>query len=504
MYKTLKFKISITAFLIISFIMAFSAWRDMKSTEHAILEGQKEKASLFSDRIEHGIMVLMLQNNWQDLQKFIVNLVQTSTELAEIRIVNPDSGIIAVSSNPIEMGEKIYAEDMDRIQKQDFHDSFIVEKNGNQYASKLTMLNNVPACHRCHDKEKKVLGIMDIEVSLTKIQQSIQNVKKLHLTDAVIGFFLMGGGFLLVVGILIDRPIKEMIHTIRKIENGDTSTRMNEDKKDEFGMLAKSFNSMLNSLETAQKEIEICHVEQMQRAAKLASLGEIISGIAHEIKNPLAGISCAVQVVQSELSKDDSNRDITKEILHHIKRLDNTVKGLLNYSKPKPPQFLPQKIDSVLDKAIFFVYPEAKKHNVIIDTDIESDLPDIMMDPDQMQQVFLNLIINAVQAMPTGGKLKITISKTEKYNMEVKEKIKDLIATEKLVMIKFEDTGKGINKDNLDRIFDPFFTKKSKGTGLGLSISQRIVQEHGGEMSVKSEVGKGSEFIIYLSAMSNS
>jgi signal transduction histidine kinase len=503
MYKTLKFKISITAFLIISFIMTFSAWRDMKSTEHAILEGQKEKAALFSDRIEHGIMVLMLQNNWQDLQKFIVNLVQTSTELAEVRIFNPDRGIIAVSSNPIEIGEKIYAEDMDRIQKHDFHDSFIVEKNGNQYASKLTMLNNLPACHRCHEKEKKVLGIMDIEISLTKIQKSIQNVKKLRLTDAFISFFLIGGGILLVVGILVDKPIKNMIYTIRKIENGDTSSRMNEDKKDEFGKVAKSFNSMLNSLETAQKEIEACHVEQMQRAAKLASLGEIISGIAHEIKNPLAGISCAVQVVQSELSKDDSNREITQEILHHIKRLDNTVKGLLNYSKPKPPQFLPQKIDSVLDKAIFFVYPEAKKHNVIIDTDIKSDLPDIMMDPDQMQQVFLNLIINAVQAMPTGGKLKITISKTEKYNMEIEEKIKDLIATEKLVMIKFEDTGKGINKDNLDRIFDPFFTKKSKGTGLGLSISQRIVQEHGGEISVKSEDGKGSEFIIYLSVMSN-
>ncbi len=476
----------------------------MKSTEHAILEGQKEKAALFSDRIEHGIIVLMLQNNWQDLQKFVVNLVQTSTELAEIRIFNPDSGIISVSSNPAEIGEKIYAEDMDKIQKQDFHDSFIIEKNSNQYASKLTTINNLPACHRCHDKEKKVLGIMDVEISLTKIQQSIQNVKKLHLTEAVISFFLIGGGILFVVGILIDRPIKNMIQTIRKIENGDTTVRMNEDKKDEFGMVAKSFNSMLNSLETAKKEIEACHVEQMQRAAKLASLGEIIAGIAHEIKNPLAGISCAVQVLQSELSKDDSNREITKEILHHIKRLDNSVKGLLNYSKPKPPQFLPLKIDTVLDKAIFFVYPEAKKHNVIIDTEIESDLPNVMIDPDQMQQVFLNLMINAVQAMSTGGKLKITISNTEKYNMDVEEKIKDLIATERLVMVKFEDSGIGINKDNLDRIFDPFFTRKSKGTGLGLSISQRIVQEHGGEISVKSTVGKGSEFIIYLSAMSNS
>jgi signal transduction histidine kinase len=234
----------------------------------------------------------------------------------------------------------------------------------------------------------------------------------------------------------------------------------------------------------------------MQRAAKLASLGEIISGIAHEIKNPLTGISCAVQVLQSEMSEDDDSRMVTGEILNHIKRLDTTVKALLNYARPKPPCLLSLKINDILDKAVFFVQPEANKQNVLIEAEIEDDIPDVMMDPDQMQQIFLNIIINAVQAMPEGGNLKIEIS--VKDYTKVEGEIAEMLACEKILAVTFEDTGVGIKREHMESIFDPFFTKKSKGTGLGLSISQRIVQEHGGEISVKSEVGKGSIFTVYL------
>jgi signal transduction histidine kinase len=215
----------------------------------------------------------------------------------------------------------------------------------------------------------------------------------------------------------------------------------------------------------------------------------------------LAGISCAVQVFHSELEKSDSRREVTAEILDHIRRLDGILKDLLNYSKPKPPRFLPCTVSDVLDKAIFFVYPEAKKQQVRIETALDPDMAAVMMDPDQIQQVFLNLMINAVQAMPDGGKLKITIYKTEKDNSVVSNEMKEIISSKLVVIIKFTDTGKGVDRENLQNIFDPFFTKKSKGTGLGLSISQRIVQEHGGEISVESEFGKGSVFSIYLPAI---
>lgn len=501
MFNSLKFKITITAFLIISVIMTFTTWRDIKETEQKLLDGQMEKAVLLSERISHSIMVLMLNNRWKDLQNFLESMSKDSKELRAIRIFEPDKRIIVASSSRKDIGGPISRGDSDILfNNKGMNDAYLTEKSEQGFASKLTVIRNQTICHRCHGSEKEILGVLGVDISLNQVYKSIDQFQKERLLDAVIGFLLIGGGFMFVVGVLIDRPIKKMIRTIRRIEGGDLSARMEQDKKDEFGLMAKSFNSMLESLDAAKQEIEMCHSEQMQRAAKLASLGEIISGIAHEIKNPLTGISCAVQVFQSEMSENDSRKAVTTEILNHIKRLDRTVKDLLNYAKPKPPYFLPLKIDDVLNKAVFFVYPEAKKQNVAINTSVDGDIPDVMMDPDQMQQVFLNLMINAVQAMPEGGMLKITTLNSDIYKEE-DCKIIELLPGEKAVIVRFEDTGKGIEIEYMDSIFDPFFTKKSKGTGLGLAISRRIVHEHGGEIVVRSEVGKGSAFSIYLPVM---
>ncbi len=495
MFNSLKFKITVTAFLIISIIMIFSTWRDIKETERMLLDAHKEKAALLSERIAHSIMVLMTENKWRDMQAMMESLVKDGEELKKIRVLRPEDAVIVVSSEPGEIG-RVFKNDLIMLKnRQEPGGASIIEKGNSEYASKLTVIRNRKVCHRCHGSGKEVLGMLIVDMSLAEVTGAVREFRKEHLREAVIGFFVIMGAFTFVVGILIDRPIRKMIGTIRKIENGDLSARMDENKKDEFGLVAKSFNRMLESLESAKKEIEIYHGEQMQRAAKLASLGEIVSGIAHEIKNPLTGISCAVQVLQSEMG-DDSRKLITSEILNHIKRLDRTIKDLLNYAKPRPPRFEPSKINNVLDKAVFFVYPEANKQKVVIETEIAGDIPDVMMDPDQMQQIFLNLIINAVQAMPDGGKLRITVS--EKDKNELHEHGIRIPDSDRALVIRFEDTGKGIDSKYIDSIFEPFFTKKSKGTGLGLAISRRIVQEHGGDIAVKSTVGKGSIFTVYL------
>ncbi|HEW80749.1 MAG TPA: HAMP domain-containing protein, partial [Nitrospirae bacterium] len=305
MFNSLKFKIITVAVIIISLIMAVATWRNIKSTEEKLLNGQKEKTVLLSDRISHGIMVLMLQNKWRDLQDMMESLVKDAKELKNIKIFLPDNGVIVVSSNPGEIGEKIYQQDMDTFKDIGDKKVFFVKKNGQEYDSKFTLIKNLPVCHRCHGTKKEVLGVLDVDISLIKVSRAIEEFRKDYLIEAIIGFFMIAGTFVLVIGLLIDRPIKKMIRTIRKIEDGDLSARMEEDKKDELGQMAKSFNSMVETLESVNREIEVCHSEQMQRAAKLASLGEIISGIAHEIKNPLTGISCAVQVFQSEMNDDD-------------------------------------------------------------------------------------------------------------------------------------------------------------------------------------------------------
>jgi signal transduction histidine kinase len=483
--------------------MGFSTWKDIRATEQKQLSGQMEKAELLSEKISHGIMVLMLKNRWQELQPFIENLTKDSADLKQIYIINSQKQSIISSSRRERIGQSLSDEEREVLAGDRREEVFLSRKNGTSFATKFTAIENQPVCHSCHGERQDALGILGIDVSLDKVHAAMGEFTKNHITHALTALALIAGGFMVVIGVLVDRPIKKMIATINRIEQGHLDARMDESLSDEFGLVSRSFNSMLESLESAREEIDACHTAQMQRAAKLASLGEIISGIAHEIKNPLTGISCAVQVLQSEIEDGDSRKAVTSEILSQISRLDRTVKGLLNYSRPKPPQIIPQNIDEVINKAVFFVYPEAKKHSVGIDVETEGQVPAVMMDADQMQQVFLNLMINAVQAMPGGGSLKVKASKSEREEGESCP-VSRSVPPEKTVAIRFEDTGEGMAKEVLENIFDPFYTKKSRGTGLGLAISQRIVEEHGGEISVQSSPGRGSTFTIYLPAADNS
>ena len=496
MFSSLKYKITVTAILIITVTMAVTTLRDIQATKNQLINSQKEKAILLSDRIKHGLMVLMLENRWRDLQAMTEGLVKNSRELKEIRIFHPDTGIMIVSSDPKDIGKKIYAEDMERFKKQQYQ-PFIIEKDGEKFASALNPVPNLPVCHRCHGSEKNILGVLDIEVSLREVQESIQEFKKRHVFHAFFGSLVLTIAFLSVAVWLIGKPIKEMIRTIKKIEGGDLAVRMKVDRKDELGQLAKSFNKMLESLETAKKQIEDYHEQQVQRAAKLASLGELASGIAHEIRNPLAGISGAIQVLSADFDPSDPRKEITIEMLNQVKRLDQTVRDLLLYARPTPPQMAPNNVNSILEKTLFFIRQIAEKSRTVIETVFDKDLQEIMLDASQIQQIFLNLSINAIQAMPHGGVLKIAtaLRSPEKISAEAAARAGE---QNEWVEIRFEDTGVGIAPEDIKSIFKPFFTKKVKGTGIGLSISQRIVEDHGGQIIVKSEYGKGSSFTVLL------
>jgi hypothetical protein len=318
-----------------------------------------------------------------------------------------------------------------------------------------------------------------------------------RIISAFISFIFIIVIFWYAVTRLIDRPIQSIVKAIKRVEEGDLSVRLETTRNDEFGELARSFNGMVESLELAREEIEMCHSQQMRRAAKLASLGEMASAIAHEIKNPLAGISSAVQVLISDFNDDDPKKKIMNEILNQVKRLDRAVRDLLAYAKPTPPKMAYNDINDVLEKALFFIQQVAKKGRTNINTSLDKNLPKIMIDADQIQQVFINISINAIQAMPEGGDLNIS---TELISSErMKEETDDpLDKRYEWIKVSFKDTGIGIPEHDRDKIFDPFFTKKGKGTGLGLSISQRIVEEHSGRITFTSEVGKGSVFLVYL------
>jgi PAS domain S-box-containing protein len=235
-----------------------------------------------------------------------------------------------------------------------------------------------------------------------------------------------------------------------------------------------------------KKEIEA----RMHRMDKLASLGQLASGIAHEIKNPLAGIGSAVQVLASSLRVDARQKEIVEEIINQIHRLDGTLKSLLSFAKPGKPNLIPTNPKEIIDAVVFLISQQIKMQNVEIHLDLKNDLPKIIIDPQQIQQALLNVVLNAVEAMPSGGRLTIAASKRALVGPGKIERL--------FVSFNISDTGPGIPEGVMAQIFNPFFTTKRSGTGLGLSITQGIVEQHNGRIDIQSEIGKGTSFIIDL------
>jgi two-component system sensor histidine kinase AtoS len=235
---------------------------------------------------------------------------------------------------------------------------------------------------------------------------------------------------------------------------------------------------------TERKQAE----EALQRAQQIRTAGELATGLAHEIKNPLAGIKVTMEVLSEEPYLSEEDRSVLFKVIDEIKRIEGLIKGLLNFARPPMPQLTNTDVNSVLDTAAQLVlknsfHAPGEPGAITLVKEFGPALPEIMGDPMQLKQVFMNLLLNAVDAMPEGGTLVLKTTLNEAAHT---------------VTVDISDTGKGIDASVRDKIFQPFFTTKAKGTGLGLAISKRLIEEHGGTIGIESSKGGGSTFRISL------
>jgi two-component system sensor histidine kinase AtoS len=221
--------------------------------------------------------------------------------------------------------------------------------------------------------------------------------------------------------------------------------------------------------------------ETLQRAEQIKICGEMAVGMAHEIKNPLAGIKVSIEVLLEELNLEESDRSVLVKVISEIRRLELLIKALLNFAKPPKPQFSLVDLNGILETAASFSLKNPSFSPIKALKDYDGNLPETMADPMQLQQVFMNLILNAVEAMPGGGTLTLKTSYDKSSNT---------------LQIMISDTGEGIADEMKEKIFQPFFTTKSKGTGLGLAISKRLIEQHGGNIIAESNHPKGTIFRI--------
>jgi signal transduction histidine kinase len=407
-------------------------------------------------------------------------------------------GIIRASTQDDELNKKVGDVDLYLNDQHFIREEMVQGKNGGKGRERVYYYNthilNRPECFQCHDKGKKIIGVLTIANSLKEMDTMISKIgiHSIILAIITIAFLSFVLGFLFLK--FINVPIKKLTETMKKAEEGDFSVRVNVKGRDEMGSLAQNLNVMIEKLQSAKQEAEQYHQELVQRADRMASIGELASGIAHEIRNPLAGIQGAIQILAEGFPREDPRTQVTDEIQKQIYKLERLVKDLLNFVKPVPKNYLPIDMNELVDKVLsFFITQRGKTEEMKIEKRLFPSLPKTMVDPSSMEQALLNIILNAEKAMPKGGTFTVSTHAFPQRKDDGKE------ARE--VQIIFEDTGIGIPHENLPRIFNPFFSTRPDGTGLGLSITKNIVEENGGKIEVKSEVNVGTKFIITLPAI---
>ncbi len=290
---------------------------------------------------------------------------------------------------------------------------------------------------------------------------------------ALFVLFIGAAGALLVIHNLAS-GVSNIKKGLRSMER-DLSKLLPE-MSGEVGQITMAINRMAVAL--AEKErLEY----EMQRSEKLASLGRLVTGVAHELRNPIGVVKAAVQVMEKEYAYAAGLNEFTAIIKEQVDRQNKVIQELLDFGRPSKQMVQPVGVNSVLEKVLTFTFPMLRQNNIYLNTSLCQSLPPVVVDPSRIKQVFVNMILNAIQAMPEGGQLRI-----KTYLQE------DCIYTE------FSDTGNGIEAEDLPRIFDPFYTTKDSGTGLGLSISHQIIGSHNGAIHVCSTPGEGSIFKVIL------
>jgi len=230
--------------------------------------------------------------------------------------------------------------------------------------------------------------------------------------------------------------------------------------------------------------------EEILRMDRLVSLGKLSSGIAHELRNPLAGIKTTAQALGEEMSQEDPRREYLQRITKEIDRLNELLKTFFSFAKPQNLNLIPCHIKDIINEIIPFLIKEIADKGIRFVENYHPEIPYIKVDKNQMHQVFLNLFLNAIQAMPSGGELKIDVTPFVSHTGDG--------SRQHFIKAVISDRGRGIPPHLIDRIFDPFFTTKPKGIGLGLSIAYQIIKKHGGTIKVESRWEKGTSFIITL------
>jgi signal transduction histidine kinase len=319
-------------------------------------------------------------------------------------------------------------------------------------------------------------------ISEVYIESAFGTLRRLGRVATSVGaaFALLLLGTAWIVARSIVTPLRSLSTAADRIRGGDLGFEVNLERDDELGDLGRTFDQMSRELRDSSHRLQELHDRDLRRAAQLASVGELASGIAHEIKNPIVGIASGLDLLSRDPARSPRSETIVSQLREQVTRMEAAIRDLLSYAKPKEPRLILVDPRQLIDRVSILIRPQADSSGVHITTHLDEPALSIRMDPELLTQALVNLALNAVQAMPAGGELRFGVEHRPDS-----------------IHITVSDTGPGIPADRIDAVFRPFVTTKHSGTGLGLAISRGIVERHGGRLTVESTPG-GAVFSIEL------
>jgi two-component system NtrC family sensor kinase len=471
----------------------------------------------------------------KEIQDF-VHIYANERRFYDLVIVNDEMKVV-VSKRP-ELVDKNYSNELMKNSIRSGQINIEVDKSGGLLSTQYRKL----VVHSPLWIQGKIVGAIRTEIPIGDVMMHLLKSQKMILVSIILdAIVLIVFGSLLLSRVLV-RPLKDLVLLTQKIGSGNLNEKIEVTSRNEIGQLIDSFNLMterlkekqksldnhLGSLELANRKLKQTQ-EELIRTEKLASMGRFAAGIAHEVGNPLGAILGYTSILERDGINQEESKDYLKRIEDEIERINRIVRELLDFVRPSEFEIRDVEINKVVESALSLISHQKNFKMIRSQLELQQDLPTIRGDESKISQVLINIILNAIDAMPNGGVLTIRTEDTivrnalddpvqEFYSPRRREdpmesdyshlRKPDPFATffskfskgDRLVKIGISDTGIGIEEEDLRRVFDPFFTTKApdKGTGLGLSVSLRIVESMEGEIRVKSETGKGSTFEVYF------
>lgn len=431
---------------------------------------------------------VMLNKNY----KIVDKVKQTVYE--NVIYKGQDVGTATIFMDDVRISTNVTNEDGTRAigtrVSEEVYDRVIIQ--GEPWIDRAYVVNKwyITAYEPIHDVYGRVIGILYVGV----LEQKYLDIQQ-RASLTFLGITIAGAVVSLVASYFIARgihiPIRKLVRASKEVAAGNLDTRVDVHTNDDLQYLADSFNTMAQALKKRDDQLRDFTTRRIMESERLALVGQLSANIAHELNNPLQGIvTFSHLLLEDQICNDATTRFSLEKIVGQANRCRDIIRGLLDFSRQRKPEKALTNINEVLHECVSLVEHQALFHNIFVIKYFQEDLPMAIIDHAQIERVFINMIVNAAEAMEGSGHLTIST----RYNPE-----------KEFIEIAFSDTGPGISEENLKKIFDPFFTTKDigHGTGLGLAISYGIVKGHRGSISVDSEVGRGTTFIVGLPVKSN-